>query len=205
MARTRQTERKSTGNRVPHKALAAAAAKRSAPSTGGVKNPISCVKGVFYTIWKVFVGVLSWKDVFDPFDSLCQSARHLRHSIRQSADYELTFQIQGPECGLRDFASHAVRRVNHVLDLHSGKKSYMGIRKRLIRKISGWYGHGRKVQAQTAGFSRHAIWRRASPTQAMQELMTERLSFAYLVRNRVKLAREVFKRWSQNVSHNALS
>lgn len=40
MARTKQTARKSTGGKVPRKQLAAkAAARKSAPGTGGVKKP----------------------------------------------------------------------------------------------------------------------------------------------------------------------
>ena len=39
MARTKQTARKSTGGKAPRKALATTAARKSAPSTGGVKKP----------------------------------------------------------------------------------------------------------------------------------------------------------------------
>jgi histone H3 len=39
MARTKQTARKSTGGKAPRKALATKAARKSAPSTGGVKKP----------------------------------------------------------------------------------------------------------------------------------------------------------------------
>ena len=39
MARTKQTARKSTGGKAPRKPLAAKAARKSAPSTGGVKKP----------------------------------------------------------------------------------------------------------------------------------------------------------------------
>ncbi len=39
MARTKQTARKSTGGNAPHKQLASKAARKSAPSTGGVKKP----------------------------------------------------------------------------------------------------------------------------------------------------------------------
>jgi histone H3 len=38
MARTKQTARKSTGGKAPHKTLATKAARRSVPSTGGVKK-----------------------------------------------------------------------------------------------------------------------------------------------------------------------
>ena len=38
MARTKQTARKSTGGKAPRKQLATKAARKSAPSTGGVKN-----------------------------------------------------------------------------------------------------------------------------------------------------------------------
>jgi len=38
MARTKQTARKSTGGKAPRKALATKAARKSAPTTGGVKN-----------------------------------------------------------------------------------------------------------------------------------------------------------------------
>ena len=39
MARTKQTARKSTGGQAPRKALATTAARKSAPSPGGVKTP----------------------------------------------------------------------------------------------------------------------------------------------------------------------
>jgi len=39
MARTKQTARKSTGGKAPKKQLAAKAARKSAPATGGVKKP----------------------------------------------------------------------------------------------------------------------------------------------------------------------
>uniref|UniRef100_A0A3P9HKJ4 Histone H2A/H2B/H3 domain-containing protein n=1 Tax=Oryzias latipes TaxID=8090 RepID=A0A3P9HKJ4_ORYLA len=43
MARTKQTARKSTGGKAPRKQLATKAARKSAPSTGGVKNePLQC-------------------------------------------------------------------------------------------------------------------------------------------------------------------
>ena len=40
MARTKQTARKSTGGKAPRTNLATAAARKSAPATGGVKNPV---------------------------------------------------------------------------------------------------------------------------------------------------------------------
>ena len=39
MARTKQTDRKSTGAKAPRKLLATKAARKSAPATGGVKKP----------------------------------------------------------------------------------------------------------------------------------------------------------------------
>lgn len=39
MARTKQTARKSTGGKAPRKHLATKAARKSAPSTGGIKKP----------------------------------------------------------------------------------------------------------------------------------------------------------------------
>ena len=39
MARTKQTARKSTGGKAPHKQLATKAARRSAPSNGGLRRP----------------------------------------------------------------------------------------------------------------------------------------------------------------------
>ena len=39
MARTKQTARKSTGGKTPRRVLATMAARKSAPSTGGVKKP----------------------------------------------------------------------------------------------------------------------------------------------------------------------
>merc|ERR1711939_820077 len=45
MARTKQTARKSTGGKAPRKQLASKAARKSAPSTGGVKKPHRCKPG----------------------------------------------------------------------------------------------------------------------------------------------------------------
>jgi hypothetical protein len=39
MARTKQTARKSTGGKAPRKHLATKAARKSAPTTGGIKKP----------------------------------------------------------------------------------------------------------------------------------------------------------------------
>ena len=39
MARTKQTARKSTGGKAPRKQLATKAARKSAPTSGGVKKP----------------------------------------------------------------------------------------------------------------------------------------------------------------------
>ncbi|KAG9144278.1 hypothetical protein Leryth_016935 [Lithospermum erythrorhizon] len=39
MARTKQTARKSTGGKIPRKQLATKIARKSAPTTGGVKKP----------------------------------------------------------------------------------------------------------------------------------------------------------------------
>ena len=41
MARTKQTARKSTGGKAPRKQLATKAARKSAPSTGGIKKTTS--------------------------------------------------------------------------------------------------------------------------------------------------------------------
>ena len=45
MARTKQTARKSTGGKAPRKQLATKAARKSAPTTGGVKKPHRCRPG----------------------------------------------------------------------------------------------------------------------------------------------------------------
>ena len=54
MARTKQTARKSTGGKAPRKQLATKAARKSAPTTGGVKKPHRYRPGgnnqVFYKI-----------------------------------------------------------------------------------------------------------------------------------------------------------
>ena len=47
MARTKQTARKSTGGKAPRKQLATKAARKSAPSTGGVKKPHRYRPGYF--------------------------------------------------------------------------------------------------------------------------------------------------------------
>ena len=47
MARTKQTARKSTGGKAPRKQLATKVARKSAPSTGGVKKPHRYRPGYF--------------------------------------------------------------------------------------------------------------------------------------------------------------
>ena len=58
MARTKQTARKSTGGKAPRMQLATKAARKSAPTTGGVKKPHryrpgtykhNCIIFLFYT------------------------------------------------------------------------------------------------------------------------------------------------------------
>jgi hypothetical protein len=50
MARTKQTARKSTGGKAPRKQLATKAARKSAPSTGGVKKPHRYRPGMFRSL-----------------------------------------------------------------------------------------------------------------------------------------------------------
>lgn len=45
MGRTKQTARKSTGGKAPAKWLAAAAARKSAPATGGIKKSFTATRG----------------------------------------------------------------------------------------------------------------------------------------------------------------
>jgi hypothetical protein len=63
MARTKQTARKSTGGKAPRKQLATKAARKSAPSTGGIKKPhrfrpvcylkFLLYKNLFFLIYRV--------------------------------------------------------------------------------------------------------------------------------------------------------
>ena len=46
MARTKQTARKSTGGKAPRKQLATKAARKSAPSAGGIKKPHRYDEGI---------------------------------------------------------------------------------------------------------------------------------------------------------------
>ena len=50
MARTKQTARKSTGGKAPHKRLATMAARKSAPSHGGVKKPFRYRPGMYHIL-----------------------------------------------------------------------------------------------------------------------------------------------------------
>jgi len=54
MARTKQTARKSTGGKAPRKQLATKAARKSAPSTGGIKKPHR-FRPVCYLIFFLYV------------------------------------------------------------------------------------------------------------------------------------------------------
>ena len=53
MARTKQTARKSTGGKAPRKQLATKAARKSAPTAGGVKKPHRYRPGTVVRFWNI--------------------------------------------------------------------------------------------------------------------------------------------------------
>ena len=80
MARTKQTARKSTGGKAPRKQLATKAARKSAPSTGGVKKPhryrCVCVCGIFIINWVLsllyaILAVSKYQELNPPFCCCC--------------------------------------------------------------------------------------------------------------------------------------
>ncbi|KAJ0577998.1 putative transcription factor Hap3/NF-YB family [Helianthus annuus] len=67
MARTKQTARKSTGGKAPRKQLAYKAARKSTPTTGGVKKPHRYRPGTSGGPRNFFMGV---RNIFKNFRPL---------------------------------------------------------------------------------------------------------------------------------------
>merc|ERR1711865_832554 len=66
MARTKQTARKSTGGKAPRKQLATKAARKSAPTAGGVKKPHRYRPGTVVRVLKVRTAHHHWCLPFVP-------------------------------------------------------------------------------------------------------------------------------------------
>lgn len=96
MARTKQTARKSTGGKAPRKQLASKAARKSAPSTGGVKKPHRYKPGTvalreirrYQKSTELLIRKLPFQRLvsLDPFTSLYRTRRVARRVIHQHGD-----------------------------------------------------------------------------------------------------------------------
>lgn len=64
MARTKQTARKSTGGKAPRKQLATKAARKSAPTSGGIKKP----HRYFLSQSTGFISIIIIFDIFADID-----------------------------------------------------------------------------------------------------------------------------------------
>lgn len=113
MARTKQTARKSTGGKAPRKQLATKAARKSAPSTGGVKKPHRYRWGGHVTHGSVFHGtsangsvcVLQARDRGSAWDPPLPE-------VHRAADPQASLPASGPRdrTGLQDRPALPERR-----------------------------------------------------------------------------------------------
>lgn len=97
MARTKQTARKSTGGKAPRKQLATKAARKSAPSTGGVKKPH---RYRYECLWKFSMRMLRYIFLTVPFASQARNCSAQRNpkipKIDRVADQKTTIPTSGP-------------------------------------------------------------------------------------------------------------
>ena len=116
MARTKQTARKSTGGKAPRKQLATKAARKSAPSTGGVKKP-------HRNVWHIDDHSDNVPEItFDcipckiKFRKKFQMRRHAlrKHNIWAAAPFRCDW------CGV-PFLFHS-RKVEHELAVHVDRR-----------------------------------------------------------------------------------
>ncbi|KAH7566296.1 hypothetical protein JRO89_XS08G0133900 [Xanthoceras sorbifolium] len=86
MARTKQTARKSTGGKAPSKHLATKAARKSAPTTGGVKKPHRYRPGTVALRTELLIRKL-------PFQRLVREiAQHFKSDLRFQSHAVLALQ-----------------------------------------------------------------------------------------------------------------
>ncbi|KAF4446317.1 histone H3 [Fusarium austroafricanum] len=108
MARTKQTARKSTGGKAPRKQLASKAARKSAPSTGGVKKPHRYKPGTVREIAQDFKSDLRFQSsaigalqesvesyLVSLFEDTNLCAIHAKRVTIQSKDIQLARRLRG--------------------------------------------------------------------------------------------------------------
>jgi histone H3 len=133
MARTKQTARKSTGGKAPRKQLAGKAARKSAPSVGGVKKP-----------HRYRPGTVALREIrrYQKSTELLIRKLPFQRLIREVAnDFKLELRFQTPAIACLQEASEAYlvslfEDTNHCA-IHAKRVTIMPKDMQLARRIRG--------------------------------------------------------------------
>ena len=112
MARTKQTARKSTSGRAPRKALATKAARKSAPSTGGIKRPL--------VSQKKFVEV-EWNNCEKLMETVAENIADIQAALRTDLSdlHAKAVATDDSKFECKGAAKHMLQMLTDLSDLHA--------------------------------------------------------------------------------------
>ncbi|XP_026474200.1 histone H3.3 isoform X1 [Ctenocephalides felis] len=141
MARTKQTARKSTGGKAPRKQLATKAARKSAPSTGGVKKPHR-YRPVDFVL--LFTGTVALREIrrYQKSTELLIRKLPFQRLVREIAqDFKTDLRFQSAAIGALQEASEAylvgLFEDTNLCAIHAKRVTIMPKDIQLARRIRG--------------------------------------------------------------------
>ncbi|KAK1330820.1 hypothetical protein QTO34_008758 [Cnephaeus nilssonii] len=144
MARTKQTARKSTGGKAPRKQLATKAARKSAPSTGGVKKPhrYSSLVSVSILLAQARDRCASRNPSLPEIDELLIRKLPFQRLVREIAqDFKTDLRFQSAAIGALQEASEAylvgLFEDTNLCAIHAKRVTIMPKDIQLARRIRG--------------------------------------------------------------------
>ncbi|XP_049623497.1 histone H3.3A-like [Suncus etruscus] len=145
MARTKQTARKSTGGKAPRKQLATKAARKSAPSTGGVKKP-----------HHYRPGTMALREIrrYQKSTELLIRKLHFQRLVRIAQDFKTDLRFQSTVIGALQEASEAylvgLFEDTNLCAIHAKRVTIMPKDIQLARRIRGGGGELKKYSKHKA-------------------------------------------------------
>ncbi|XP_003378060.1 histone H3 [Trichinella spiralis] len=151
MARTKQTARKSTGGKAPRKQLATKAARKSAPSTGGVKKPHRYRPAACGALWHRFalfiallVGTVALREIrrYQKSTELLIRKLPFQRLVREIAqDFKTDLRFQSAAIGALQEAAEAylvgLFEDTNLCAIHAKRVTIMPKDIQLARRIRG--------------------------------------------------------------------
>uniref|UniRef100_A0AAZ3QAH2 Histone H3 n=1 Tax=Oncorhynchus tshawytscha TaxID=74940 RepID=A0AAZ3QAH2_ONCTS len=144
MARTKQTARKSTGGKAPRKQLATKAARKSAPSTGGVKKPHRYSHGILLTVFPSRPGTVALREIrrYQKSTELLIRKLPFQRLVREIAqDFKTDLRFQSAAIGALQEASEAylvgLFEDTNLCAIHAKRVTIMPKDIQLARRIRG--------------------------------------------------------------------